>query len=162
MKFNRVLALSAFSLAMAAHAATPTPGDNIGTLTLFPSLYYDIFAAPANGSFSDSYSFTLSGTSVIYGSVYTSWGAPVVSSVLVDATATTLTGGSGVWHFTTGPLLAGTYTLSIQGTAPALSAAAYIGSISAVPAAVPEPESLALALGGLSILGAFAMRKRSA
>jgi PEP-CTERM motif len=162
MKFNRVLALSAVSLALAAQAAPVTPGGNIGTLTLFPALYYNIFAAPASGSFSDSYSFTLSATSVVYGSVYSSWGTPDVSSVLVGATATTLTGGSGVWNFTTGPLVAGTYTLSVQGTAPALSAAAYVGSISAVPAAVPEPESLALALGGLSILGAFGMRKRSA
>jgi PEP-CTERM motif len=161
MKFNRVLALSAVSLAFAAQAAPTAPGGNIGTLTLFPALYYNIFAVPQAGSFNDPYAFTLSIASTVYGSIYTVSGTPDVSAVFVDSTPSFLGGGSGIWGFTTGPLAAGTYTLSVLGTGPALSGAAYIGSIYAVPSAVPEPESLALALGGLGILGAWGMRKRS-
>jgi hypothetical protein len=163
MKFNRVLALSAMGLALAAQAAPANPNGNIGTLTLFPALYYNIFSVPEAGSFNDAYSFTLTSTSTVYGSIYTSLGTPDVAGVFVDSTLTFLGGGSGIWGFTTGPLATGTYTLSILGTGPALSSAGYIGSIYAVSAPVPEPESLALALGGLTILGAFGMRnKRSA
>jgi hypothetical protein len=161
MKFNRVLALSAMSLALAAQAAPANPGGNIGSLTLFPALYYNIFSVPASGSFNDPYSFTLTATSTVYGSIYTTLGTPDVAAVFVDSTLTYLGGGSGIWGFTTGPLAAGTYTLSILGTGPAASTAGYVGSIYAVSTPVPEPESLALALGGFSILGVFAMRKRS-
>ena len=97
MKFNRVLALSAVSLALAAQAAPANPGGNIGTLTLFPALYYNIFSVPASGSFNDPYSFTLTATSTVYGSIYTTLGTPDVAAVFVDSTLAFLGGGSGIW-----------------------------------------------------------------
>lgn len=161
MKFNRILALSAASLAFAAQA-TVAPGGNLGTLTLFPALYQDTFTSPASGSFADSYTFTLATSSIVYGSIYQTGGTVSITSVLVNAAPSALLPAPGMWGFSSGPLAAGTYSLNLAGTyASANAPAAYIGTIYAVPAAIPEPESLALALGGLGILGAFGMRKRS-
>jgi hypothetical protein len=58
-----------------------------------------------------------------------------------------------------GDLIAGTYSVSITGMT-GLAGAQYGATVSALPiAAVPEPESYAMMLGGLALLGAIARRK---
>lgn len=172
MKFNRTLASVAFVLAASAQAAaTTSPGGNLGTLTLFPALYSNVFSAPAPGSLANTntYTFSLSTTSKVTGSIY---GVDLVATLNIGSLS--ITGSSGVvpsvltgnviteiWKFSTGDLAAGTYTLSFS--APAGQALAnYMGGVYATAAPVPEPTSLALVLGGLAVVGALARRKRVA
>jgi len=167
MKFNRALALSAAVLAITAQAApVAAPGGNLGTLTLFPALYSNDFPVAAPGSLANTYSFTLSTSSKLTGSVYGVSAAPLsIASVVIghgsSSVTSTLTGSiaADVWGFTTGPLAAGTYTLTIS--APSGTLAGYWGSVYATAAPVPEPASMALVVGGLAVVGAFGMRKRS-
>lgn len=169
MKFNRTLALAAFALAASTQAATTAPGGNLGTLTLFPALYSNVFSAPAPGSLANTYTFSLSTTSKVTGSIY---GVDPVATLNIGSLS--ITGSSGVvpsvltgnviteiWKFSTGDLAAGTYTLSFS--APAGQALAnYVGSVYATAAPVPEPTSLALVLGGLAVVGVAATRQRAA
>jgi hypothetical protein len=167
MKFNRALALAAATLAITAQAATITaPGGNLGTLTLFPSLYSNEFPSPALGSLANAYSFTLSTSSKLTGSIYGASAAPLsIASVSISSgsgsVTSTLTGSvaADTWGFSTGYLAAGTYTLTLS--APSGTLAGYVGSVYATAAPVPEPSSLALVLGGMAVVG-FAARKRSA
>jgi PEP-CTERM motif len=167
MKLNRVLALCATALAISAQAAAiAVPGGNLGTLTLFPALYSNEFPAPAPGSLANVYSFTLGTSAKLTGSIYGASVAPLsIASVVIgngsSSVASTLTGSiaADAWGFTTGPLAAGTYTLTIS--APSGTLAGYWGSVYATAAPVPEPASMALVLGGLAVIG-FAARKRSA
>ncbi|MBP1204776.1 hypothetical protein JOD97_002818 [Duganella sp. 1411] len=55
-----------------------------------------------------------------------------------------------------GNLAAGTYSVNVTGTT-GLSGATYGATVSALP--VPEPETYAMMLGGLALLGAVARRK---
>lgn len=55
-----------------------------------------------------------------------------------------------------GNLAAGTYSVNITGTT-GLSGATYGATVSALP--VPEPETYAMMVGGLALLGAIARRK---
>ena len=146
MKFNRTLALAAFTLAVSAQAATTAPGGNLGTLTLFPALYSNAFSAPASGSLANanSYTFSLSATSKVTGSIY---GVDMQAALNIGSLS--ITGNSGavpsvltgnvfteIWGFSTGYLAAGTYTLSFA--APSGKAlAGYMGSAYATAAPVP-------------------------
>ena len=62
--------------------------------------------------------------------------------------------------FTFSGLAAGHYALTFLGF-PASAGAAYGGVITTVPAAVPEPETYALMLGGLGVVGFLATRRRN-
>lgn len=55
-----------------------------------------------------------------------------------------------------GNLAAGTYSVNVTGTT-GMSGATYGATVSALP--VPEPETYAMMLGGLALLGAVARRK---
>ena len=70
------------------------------------------------------------------------------SPLVTDATSQTLTWG--------GILAAGTYTVHVTGVANA-DRTTYLGSVSALP--VPEPETYAMLMAGLGIMGAVARRK---
>ena len=58
----------------------------------------------------------------------------------------------------TGPLAAGIYSVNITGTT-GLANSVYGATVSAIPSAVPEPETYAMMLGGLALMGAVARRK---
>lgn len=58
----------------------------------------------------------------------------------------------------TGTLGAGTYSVNVTGLT-GVANSLYGATVSAIPSAVPEPETYGMMLGGLALLGAVARRK---
>jgi len=112
------------------------------------------------GSFLDTYTFTLGGESVV-DATFLSKGINFGSYSLFDETGTiSLFGTSFGGQFSnanTWSLDAGTYIFAIGGKAG--SAASYSLAASTTP--VPEPETYAMLLAGLGIIGFVARRRRS-
>lgn len=121
---------------------------------------------PAAGAFSDVFTFTLPVATTLTG---------IVTSVVnggqdVDFTSLVLTGPSGplsfslintdpfeIWTITTAVLAPGGYTLTVGGTNSA-AIGTYSGNLAV--AAIPEPETYAMMLAGLGIVGFLTMRRR--
>jgi PEP-CTERM motif len=88
---------------------------------------------------------------VVPGTLIENWGATVNYSPTVSATTVVLNPVS---------LLAGTYTLQIKGTVAGLSGGSYAGVLNiANPVPVPEPETYAMLLAGLGLMGFMSRRK---
>lgn len=161
MKLNLILAAASVMLAGAASAGVVVyPDDTLGTLSPIPALYGDLKSTSKAGgaTFSDDFSFDLSATSKVIGSVGSLFGTVSFSSALIDGTALTLGATPTGYGFSLTSLAAGTHTLTIEGSYPK-GGHAYIGSLYATPA-VPEPASLALALAGLGIMGTVVKRRQ--
>jgi hypothetical protein len=77
------------------------------------------------------------------------WGTTVNYSPTVSATTVVLNPVS---------LLAGTYTLQIKGTVAGLSGGSYAGVLN-IANPVPEPETYAMLLAGLGLMGFMSRRK---
>ncbi|ARN23173.1 hypothetical protein A4W93_26525 [Piscinibacter gummiphilus] len=118
-------------------------------------------------TFSDVFTFTLADNGRSYGGSLTwdltNWGGIALTSL-------SLTGGSIVGSlfdsspetFSFSNLLAGTYSLTVNGKATGLGAVGYIGTIraEAVAAPVPEPETIAMMALGLGVMGFVARRRK--
>ena len=151
-------------LAAASFSASATD-YNLGILdpTGFDTLFDRSLKLAANTEINDTWSFTLlapSSTSFLASQTFAvAEGAITDFSAVLNSTSFGLTNGAGSqtlsWN---GALASGTYTVSITGTT-GLSGARYAASVSAIPAPVPEPETYAMMLGGLALLGAVARRK---
>ena len=160
--------------AASANAATfalgaPTPGS--------PLSFNNSANPAAPGGFSDSFTFTLpanggSGYSVInfplsfgaftFSTSFTSLtlsssGADMMPFTTDDTVLSTVASlGTGTLGMTFGPSAIGPMYLTVGGIALG-SGGLYNGSISV--SAVPEPESYAVLLAGLGVMGAIAMRR---
>ena len=164
MKFSRIAALTAALIAGAAHAeinAYPyglisyDPAANAGTVIGF-------------GDWSDSYnakSFTFD-----TGSSFNTFTFKVnnlqfgtVDDVILNATSLT-NGGAGVWSLSSPVTFAANtdtfLTIKFTGSNPKLN---FGGSFNAsTVSAVPEPETYAMLLAGLGVVGFMARRRKSA
>jgi hypothetical protein len=153
-----LFAASAIALASAAAHAAPPLSTNLGTDPSAATL-----AASVLFSGTKSFSFALTQSSDVFGSL-----GYLSDFQSVDFTSIQLVSGLNTWSvatpntgsFSFSGLLAGNYTLTISATSPGFGV--YAGSLSAVPAPVPEAESLALALAGLSVVGFIAAKRREA
>lgn len=74
----------------------------------------------------------------------------------------TATGPSNSLSFTNAVTPAGKYYFNVIGDANGTPYAAYNGSINVAVAAVPEPETYAMLLAGLGVMGAIAVRRNKA
>ncbi|MBI3382176.1 MAG: PEP-CTERM sorting domain-containing protein [Aquabacterium sp.] len=161
MKLNVVLAAASVLLAGAASAGVAVyPDDSLGTLSPTPALYGNLLATgkAAGGSFSDDFFFDLATRSDVVGSVGMFFGTVSFSSVLIDGNALALTSTPTGYGFSFSGLGQGAHTLTVEGLFPK-GGHAYIGSVYATPA-VPEPESMAMALAGLGVMGMVARRRQ--
>lgn len=161
MKLNVVLAAASVLLAGAVSAGVVAyPDDSLGTLSPTPALYGNLLAtSKAHGSmFGDDFFFDLGAKSDVVGSVGSFFGSVSFTSVLIDGSALALTATQAGFGFSYSGLAAGTHVLSVDGAYPK-GGHAYIGSLYATPA-VPEPESMALALAGLGVMGLVSRRQR--
>jgi len=163
MNLKSMLAAGACALlASSAMAAGPVvqPGGNLGALTPLPALFGALKSTNDLGStpFLDTYTFSLGAASDIYGTVGEFFGTVDFSGVSIDGLLPSLVTEttSGIGFSFTG-LSAGNHVLYVSGGTPA-GFSSYTGSVYAV-AAVPEPASLALLLGGLGFASMLVLRR---
>lgn len=134
-------------------------------------------AGAQNNFFSDKYAFSIAGVNDVVG---------LITSLKVGNNGLTITGfdlrnaangivfhgtqdvtnylpGDQAWSFASGlhPLSAGNYTLEVDGYVASANGGSYSGNI-AVAAAVPEPTTYAMLVGGLALLGMVARRRKQA
>ncbi len=148
---SAALLLAGSASAFAVGPSTLGPIDNISVV---------IGNNVAAGVFVDTYMFAITNPGTVFGGAFpvyiTSFSAVLQSPVL--GTIGTDSNPTDGFSFT--GLTPGLYALQFTGSATG-SAAAYGGVISTVTSPVPEPETYALMLAGLGIMGFVATRRRS-
>lgn len=166
----------AMTLGSSAWAATTSVSINFSTpLNTLPSASVQLpepnFARTvvAGDSFLDTYFFSLTETSDVFGGVSSPlafFKGLTVKGVAFDSITLAAVGGatsassSALPSFTFEGLTAGNYQLTIAGHAIGSQGGSYIGELAATPA-VPEPGTIALTLSGLALVGAIARRKQA-
>jgi hypothetical protein len=133
-------------------------------------------AGSVNNFFIDNYTFTLSGANDLSSLVTSLIAAPnsgliITGFNLLSNNSVVLAGHQNVvdfdaadqaWSFDSAhPLNAGSYTLQVRGYAADTTAGSYSGNIG-IAAAVPEPETVAMLLAGLGLIGVVSRRRKVA
>ena len=179
LKFAAVVAaLLASTAAMAANPASITVDATLAVSADDPtySLFHqDSRLVDATQSFNDYYNFQLSTLSDVTFSVsanqlYNFQHTVLLKGVSFDSLKLsgpndfqgtgTIDAGGATASFGFGNLVAGNYTITLLGHAGTHLGGSYVGDLSATPS-VPEPESLALAFAGLSVIGMLARRRKA-
>jgi hypothetical protein len=154
--------------AMAADLSkADTPIDLSGGAAYFGQQYT---GHNAGSIFSDRYTFTLTGSSMLTADLSSfsgnaKNGLDITNLSLFNANGLVLKGNQvstglvDVWTLASGTLTAGSYYLQIDGSVLSNAAGAY--SAGATVTAVPEPATYGMMLGGLALVGAVAARRKS-
>ncbi len=167
---------SANLLAPSAFAGTvASANENITLVDNQATIEHLITGGNKGLNFSDRYNFTTSSAGDLYATLY-----PRANS---DKSAQAITGfslfdssgkfvasssngfaGDGGWLIDFDNLAAGTYYLQVNGSLASNAALKYLANLSIGPqgaAAIPEPASAAMLLGGLGLLGVMARRRQT-
>lgn len=170
---SKVAAACALLWGAAFHAQAST--YNLGTVSTGAPLSFNA-AVTSAGPFSDIFTFTLpaalsTGFSLLNFPVGSLFNSMLTSAtlfrntdgVLFNADDTMVRSGvvtpTGI-SFTNGASAAGTYYLNVTGISTGSQGGLYNGAISV--AAVPEPETYAMLLAGLGVMGFIARRRNNA
>jgi len=152
MQLKPLVAASALALAsFGSHAAN----TNWGAHELSPSFEAQI-VSPVPLFFGDTYSFTLGSTAEVTSGVL-AIGSTIGIYALLDSSNAILGGPLSFGSEHTFTLGAGSYSYAVLGFAPTGGGYA-IGSV-ATP--VPEPETYAMLLAGLGVVGFLSRRRRA-
>jgi hypothetical protein len=124
-------------------------------------------------TFTDAFSFVVgagNGFSALTSSISPTNGSDLMSltgfklyssvGALIGSGTQESTGKTDQWSLDLSALSAGTYTLKVSGSILTNSGASFGGNINLVP--VPEPETYAMMLAGLGLVGFIGRRKRQA
>ncbi|MDD5363791.1 MAG: FxDxF family PEP-CTERM protein [Gallionellaceae bacterium] len=160
MTMQKVLAVALFSAGVFATGLTQAATD-LGTVA--GSIPTTGFAAPAPGSFADSYVFDIATASSFGGSV-TNIAIPSLFNIsgltlsLYDSASNLL----ATWGTTGGSIslaAADDYSFTVSGNATGAMGGIYSFAVSAQP--VPEPGEFALMLSGLGLMGYMVRRRKN-
>lgn len=160
MQVKHVAAAAILALgAASAQAITSTQGV---TLTFNPNLgtvgtaeeYFGGGAVFVKGSFNYAYNFTLDNKSSLTGDLDKLFGKLTFTGVSIGGTSAAL---SPDYSFSFADMAAGTYTMLVSLNSTSWKHG-WSGSLVAQP--VPEPQSVAMLLAGLGLMGAVAARRR--
>lgn len=160
MKLNKLLAVAAIAVVSTTNsfAADAPYSTNWGTLTNLSFGPYDQgYAMGSAGSFDATYQFTLASATDFLVEVNPFWGISVTSAMLTSGANNTVLSWSGANSdyraYSSG--LAGTqFSLHVTGTGVGTG-----NSFNNVVTAVPEPETFAMLLAGLGLVGMVARRR---
>ena len=167
MKLNFALAVSTAMLATASFAAGPGYLGELDNTSIDIGNTHGSKATPFNGAFTDVYTFDLVDPGFVKGGLHTTLDLPFgINEVQAQLSGGSLLGSQSFsfgknassMDFLVTDLSRGHYTLTIVGSIFG-GKGSYGGDISAVTAPVPEPESLALALAGMGIVGFLRSRR---
>jgi hypothetical protein len=142
----------------------------MGIYTQNPTTSMGWFGANLSaGSFLDHYLFTVSAAfsislqDTLYGGTNGSYGISGLNATIYDSSVIPVAvygPTAGVLNTTpSGSLAAGSYDLRIDGTA-AAGGGSYWGAVTLTTAPIPEPETYAMMLAGLGLMGFVARRRR--
>lgn len=157
------------SIALAAAGSSMAATFGLGDVTAGQSVWFGNWFSK-NQSFSDTFTFTLTGESSTIGTI---WDNEFLSRNDTTLTSLTLSGGglsnaivdTSPSDFSFNNLVAGTYNLVVNGTVSGhnlglYDGAGYLGRMD-VAAAVPEPEAIAMLALGLGAVGVAARRRKN-
>lgn len=170
MKIKKLIStLSGVALLMAAASAHASTTNIIGILDASPYSIANPYVSNASvqGSFLNTYNFSLNNTNLFTGSVSQltlSMGASHVLNIdnlalkLFDGSNNQLANVTGAGQISS-TLLSGSYHLNLSG----IGSGAFGGNytVAAVAQPVPEPDGWMLFLSGLAVTGFVAFRRRS-
>jgi hypothetical protein len=158
MKLKHIAAAAAMFVSGSAFAAPLAP-TNLGALdNTFASVFGQTSLTEAF-LLQDFYTFTIAGPGTVSGSIFSS-GYAMSAVTLIDSANVTIASDSTPSSFSFGGLTAGSFKLSFLGINSTPLASFYGGSVGAVTTPVPEPETYALMLAGLGVIGFMASRRR--
>jgi PEP-CTERM motif len=162
MKISQLATTLALAAASgAAFAVGPGP---LGSIDNLPITVSNIVPA---GIFQDVYSFTITDPGSLSGNItavnFGSYNILALTVTLQDASFAVIGSDSTPADgFSFGSLAAGNYALNVLGFATGSQGGFYAGGLIAQTAPIPEPETWALMLAGLGLVGFIARRRRSA
>ncbi|MFZ4878023.1 FxDxF family PEP-CTERM protein [Janthinobacterium sp. Mn2066] len=157
----------------AALAADISKKTSVIELTDGSGGFFSVFGKNnASGTFTDNYTFSIDALSSFSGITTSISTKPSID--LLELTGFKLTDSFGnvfngtrvqsgqidEWNLLLDKLAVGVYTLSVSGTVLTNAAASYSGTINL--SAVPEPETYAMLLAGLGLVGFVARRRKLA
>jgi len=158
MKLRHIAVAAVMAVSGSAFAVGPGP---LGPIDNTPIVIGNIVSP---GIFQDLYTFSIVNPGDLGGSVtatnFASYNILGLAVSLVDSTLTQVGFDNTPSSFSFTGLSAGTYALNVIGFASGAKGGIYGGSFVVETAPVPEPETYALMLAGLGMIGFMASRRK--